>query len=227
MNYHFNLSFTEQDPETLMDTLLQIMSYYRNKDHALNWIRENIRYCPSNVYMLDTKTPDEKKLLSHADEEWLYNLFTFNFIYYPQYNLLAMQGIDIPGIADERKVITIEFQDGENKDYELTNWYDIKTFRTAITNITGLKTRTAMENSDKKYQRHATKKERELRIKVYDTIFNRLKLKDWLEGECVFKTFPDNPYKFFQSFSMCVIRDVKEKNDLWYLLKAEIKEHIN
>lgn len=219
MSYYFKLTFWKEKPEDVLDTCLSIANFYKDRDNARFYISENLMYAPTNVYNYMIESSREAKIMRLADEEWLYHLFNFKFIYWPQYKLMAMVGTRplIPELI-KKKATTIEFQNSTDQDYELGTWIDVHAFRPIVDQLMNQHlTKNQIKHLDKRYieSRYSDKvEEYDLRSSVYNHIFNMLELEKWMNEK----------RGNFKLMNFSSIDGQYEHADMWYMLKAMLQK---
>lgn len=204
MSYSFKINFTEINKKDLLDFCREIATTSLKNSEEIIWNnRENI---PSVEEYAVIYTPFFRK----ADLNWLYKLFTINFIYWPEKELLGIVG-PIP-IDTIKKTSSIHFQSSFQRDYSYDIWKGIKCFEMIVDEIKNMdseEVHTRLNASDHEWY---TKEEVDgnleyyRKILVYDTIYNNLQLSKWMYNERGnFQTFS------FQSITCSEEADILKK----------------
>lgn len=212
MSYWFQMTFWREPKKTVLDTCVSIMDYFRDKDHAMAWIKENIDHAPSNVYDHMVKDDHDKRIMKVADEEWIYNLFNFQFVHWPQFDTMGFLGelpkdLKLPGA---RRPVTIEFQNSTDQDYDLLTWMDVPAFKNIALDICKLAVKNDCKLADKAYHENPSEEGYRIRSDIYDKIYEDFNLNDWL-----YKRSGN-----FKSFAMSAVNGYTERVELWFLLKS-------
>ncbi|RGC87943.1 hypothetical protein [Thomasclavelia ramosa] len=140
----------------------------KNKlDNFEKVIDENYPYCPASMYNANYFSIEEyrKKRLYNLEKLWIENIFTKTFLYWKEFNLLAVVGYDINGAT------TITFQNFTDQNYEYTEWNGVPLFE----NLVQLAKMAPIENI--KYYRDDND-EYCRKTYAYDLIYEQLNIED-------------------------------------------------
>ena len=181
MSYAFTISFLEVPQDEVMAVCTEIVNeHFKNKQQV---IEENCMYAPPvrNFCMQDvTVNQYRKSPWKEADRFWLKQLFQVEFLYWEQYGLLGIVGIEMPPL--ERKPVSVYFQNSTDRDYEYTTWAGIGLFERICEEIQAvaeeeLTKRMVQDNNDSD---ETPDVEYTRKTAVYDQIYQALDLDSWL-----------------------------------------------
>ena len=87
-------------------------------------IADNRYFIPSVKY---NATPANRDFAKIADRYWLYSLFNFQFLYWPQHHLLGVVMEDDKDLLKawpngQAEVVSVFFQDGNDRNYDFEEW---------------------------------------------------------------------------------------------------------
>ena len=190
MSYSFNINFMDLQEKEPLEKCKEVIALMLKYSEEMIW--KNRTYIPSIESAVVSYSPQFRT----ADQNWLYNLFTINSVYWPERNLLGIIG-NLPTQA--MKIVTpIHFQSSSNRDYNYEIWNVIEYFETTVKNIREMDSKSVYDGLNPSKHEWYSKEELEenlehyKKILIYDTIFRELQLFRWLDNE------PGN----FQVFSM-------------------------
>ena len=155
-------------------------------------IDENYPYCPASMYNANYFSIEEyrEKELYHLEKLWIENIFTKTFLYWKEFNLLAVVGYDINGAT------TITFQNSTDQNYEYTEWNGVPLFENLVqlAKTTSNKNIENYEDSLDEYYRQTY---------AYGLIYKKLNLDYFLANKPTekydyFKLSMMNEHKIFQ-----------------------------
>lgn len=193
MSYAFNLYFKQlsdgDSPLGFMNDVIKVI--YAN---AKEIVVDATYYIPSlsKIHSSDERT----KYITNG--YWLYKLFTFDFIYWQEENLVALSGYQYPDAVKNLFDTQFGFQNSTDQDYDLELWNDkIDVFKRNKETI----------NSDPN--------EESTKTALYEKIFCELCLDEWLY---------DKKCDTFQRISLCALDSEEKWNDMRYFLQKVVKE---
>ena len=131
-----------------------------------------------------------EKELYHLEKLWIENIFTQTFLYWKEYNLLAVVGYDRAGKT------TITFQNSVDQNYNYSEWNGVPLFEELVqqAKTTSNKNIENYEDSSDEYYRQTY---------AYDLIYKKLNLDYFLANKPMekydyFKLSMMNEHKSFQ-----------------------------
>ena len=182
MSYCFGMFFKQVKKEEVIDIMNQCAKYLI--ENSYEYIKKSVYYIPSVRNRGDEIT----------NEYWLDTLFSLNFVYWDDINLLGLSGYEYP--CEIRKMFTthVTFQNSTDQDYEYDDWNDkIDVFKEckqyveklsdsdiaglfnedslADDDIAGLFNEDSLADDDLDYYRKTC---------LYNKIYEKLSLEDWL-----------------------------------------------
>ena len=172
MSYYFTMSFaTVPDRASAFSLCQQAVNRLCEKPAA----REHIR----NTYpfFLQRCSFEHVEPTNFLREMWIQDIFQLRFVYWAQYNLLALCGDDYPDVVINLFGTSIEFQNSNDQDYELSTWdSNIPLFQKIISETPEDGGSLFEDIDDNLPEGYA------YRSAVYHEIFNTLELSNWLYG---------------------------------------------
>lgn len=224
MSYGFNLYFKQvKNKKEAFDIALKFVNI------CFNYSKE---YLDNFTYHIPSKrTISEKKLtemledhpktkdivwrfgkaLDMADDNWLYEIFNFRFVYWEKEKLLAVLGEKFPQEAKDLMDVSIYFQNSTDQNYELSEWgTKIKVFNKIIRKFRRISKQKLLkitkercdwldESDDERILKNC---EYYKLTAIYDGIYETLHLNNWLW---------DNEDDYFIRFSLCAIDSIEKK----------------
>lgn len=176
MSYGFDLMFKQVSNKL---EAYELAHEFANKCYkkGMEYIEDSKYYIPSMRLRCGEK----------ADEYWLYRLFSFSFIYWEKYNLLAVLGQRYPEEARELFDLQVYFQNSTDQDYEFEEWGNcIPLFNELVDKAKNMSVDEiyAIFNTDGKdwYEKEDIEKNLDYyrRSAVYEQIYALLDLNAWL-----------------------------------------------
>lgn len=208
MSYSFGMYFKQCDNKQAMETAINISKEFLNFDEEI--ILKNSYCMPSIV---------NNKLNNEADEYWLYSLFTYNFVYWPEQNILGVSGYDFPKEISKLFDCHVCFQNSTDQDYSFNTWSDSiilfknlkeKYIRANVFDLLNIQSELNLNyteeelNSDIDYYRKSF---------MYKNVMIELNLDGWLYNREGSNFFPfalcslDSMHKFLQTkFRLRIVR---------------------
>lgn len=135
MSYGFNLYFKQvKNKSEAFDIALKFTNACF--ENSKEYLEDLTYFIPSQKCMSEKKLtemlnehPNAKdivwkysKALDSADDNWLYRIFNFQFIYWEKEKLLAVLGESFPKKATDLMDISFYFQNSTDQDYELSSY---------------------------------------------------------------------------------------------------------
>ena len=122
MSYGFNMVFAKVEPNNLGKAMAYAHDFVKDSmAHAVKMLIENEIFVPSIKFDTYCSNDSNKIAWNMADDNWLYNLFSFNFVYWNDIGLLGCR------IAEENSSkdffpLSVYFQDGSDQNYDFEEW---------------------------------------------------------------------------------------------------------
>lgn len=122
MSYGIEIYFKQlKKGESPLNFAIQVKdSVMLNHEHVIN---SNKGHVPSHNGLF-WEDDGDKFHANETDEFWLYQLFSFSFMYWKKYNLIGMIGFDMDKQTEGLFNQSVYFQDSTDQDYELSEWGD-------------------------------------------------------------------------------------------------------
>ncbi|WP_097006703.1 hypothetical protein [Lacrimispora amygdalina] len=221
MSYWFRMHFAEVEEKQFLDFCIKL-----NRaciEEADEIIMDNAHYIPSIQHSFGLLEESEyRENWREADRNWLYNLFSNKFVYWPDKGLVGAVG-NFPSKI-EKDLVTIEFQNSTDQNYDYEYWSGISYFE-EITKL--LKTGTTeciLSHLNKGSVSAACYTLEEItedidyykKSAVYNSIYNSLDLDNWLW----------NKKGDFRSFSIQAINSSEEHFQLTRKLEIVRKKKL-
>lgn len=118
MSYSFDMCFWSA--RTLADALKKaqaVVAAMSDKAIMEKIIEDNLYFVPS---LRNHVKPENWRMAMQADENWLYRLFNYRFVYWKEQRLLGMVGV-LPE-AGPKAMGCVYFQNSCDQDYSLDTW---------------------------------------------------------------------------------------------------------
>ena len=129
MSYWFRMHFAEVEEKLLLDFCIKLSRAC--VEEADEIIMDNAHYIPSIQHSFGLLEESEyRENWREADRNWLYNLFSNKFVYWPDKGLVGVVG-NLPSKIGKYLVedlVTIEFQNSTDQNYDYEYWYGINYF---------------------------------------------------------------------------------------------------
>lgn len=178
MSYSFGMFFTECTPDKVVSTCNSVVKTI--VDNPIELIANNIE----NIPTIKFKDKTEDYITRSFDIAYLYQLFNFPFVYWKQYNLLALRGYFYGTEVEKLFKKHVCFQNSTDQDYDYDVWSGIVDFDIAIWKAKS----TSNDELIKKYKEEFGDDEEPEDIEyyrrtyLYDMIYKSLDLDNWLYG---------------------------------------------
>ena len=190
MSYGFDMAFKAVESEAdVLNIINNFSKWLMKPQNAKALIQRNIFYSP--CFRFKNINPEDE-IISWSTKWWLNRLFTASFVYWPKHNLLGLAGnYELAKEGEEGNGFNepIYFQNSTDRNYEISTWGDYcPLFQKAIDDCKKLTTAEAYKLIGWDWELEE-RTEEELKApaneylycsSVYETIFNELKLEDWL-----------------------------------------------
>lgn len=180
MSYSFDFNFKEVPNEDLLKVCKEVAATSLKYSEEIIW--RNRAKIPSVVEEAVSYSPFFKKI----DLCWLYKLFTINFVYWPEKELLGIIG---NLSANTMKDVThVHFQNSFSRSYDYDVWNGINHFEKIISEIRAMEPDEVYKNLNSDHEWY-TKEEIAENLEYYkktlgyDTIYDDLQLNKWLYNE--------------------------------------------
>lgn len=194
MSYEVNVLFAQAD--RIEDGLAIARTFVRaicTSAYMAKRIADNRYFIPSVKY---NATPANRDFAKIADRYWLYSLFNFQFLYWPQHHLLGAVMEDDKDLLKawpngQAEVVSVFFQDGNDRNYDFEEWPEtIEFFRERtgryrpIVSMPKKQALAALEKvsgelfDEEEYTGRAV--DYIVKTALYDKVFEDLKLTDFL-----------------------------------------------
>lgn len=180
MSYSFEMSFRQC--ESFDEAMRVAIRFTKScKDNYEEMLNLHKYYIPSHR---------SDKYDKEHDNYWLYDLFNIQFVWWQEWNLLAVIGTVYPKESMQQFPFTVYFQNSTDQDYDFDNWSD------KITVFQKTKAAILQKSLEEIYQKYVIEKERDWieleelnqnpeyyqKSLLYDEIFEKLDLNSWLYG---------------------------------------------
>jgi hypothetical protein len=209
MSYGFDMSFCKIDDEAKVLQKMDDFIQWLNKPAvAKEHISRYITYSPAYKVINNPEAESASGVMIDT-KNWLRRIFTAEFIYWPEHKLLALAGEWPLSMTEGNKTAengvfdkNIYFQNSTDKDYELSTWSTLPESVIGSLLTEPVTQRKAIEYIDfdadeyTEEELSAPADEYIFRIYVYQNIFDRLSLDEWLYG--------DNPTAF-KRYKLCAL----------------------
>lgn len=226
MSYSFTLNFRHCRSlgEALLLANKTADAVYANLSELL---KENHYYIPSIRFEYKDLSDQEKRIKNDA---WLEKLMKLNFVWWPQYKLLAFSGDGWPKAAMDLYKQKVFFQNSCDQDYEFSEWKGLGTPFKEVVEIGKNGSHNAvlqlLNEGREKYPVEITQEEMDdsvdwdyyRRWAVYNAIYERLHLDLWLYGK-------DDPA--FVRFTLSALNSQERELDASILLNGYAHKHKN
>ena len=227
MSYGFDMCFwSARSYGIALQKAQAVVAAMGEKAQMENTIEGNLYYVPSLRNNVD---PENWRMAMQADENWLYRLFSYRFVYWKEFRLLGMVGT-LPDIAPKPSGC-VYFQNSCDRDYELKSWpAKIPFFRERVKQareslaaepkecLKALYEKGSLDADvweeiveDDGFDRETA--EYHTLSALYHDIFNTLQLHDWLWGK-------DNDV--YQRFTFNAIHTIEQLYDLKRFLRKQV-----
>lgn len=229
MSYGFDMAFCQVTEDKVLETMDGFIKWLNKENVAKEHIANYITFSPAYEIINHPERESRKGVLMDT-KHWLRRMFTVEFVYWPQYKLLALAGHWPLSVSEGETLIknnifgkSIYFQNSTDKDYELDEWNSLPEMIIRPLLDEPVSQREALEYIEFDMDEYT---EEELnspasdyvyRTYVYQNIFNTLSLDDWLYG--------DNP-EAFKRYKLCaMLTDYAENNFARMALSIAKKRH--
>lgn len=227
MSYGFDMCFwNARSFATAMRKAQEVVAAMSEERQMEKVIEDNLYFVPS---LRNNVNPENWRMAMQADENWLYRLFNYRFVYWKEFRLLGMVGT-LPE-SGPQPTGCVYFQNSCDQNYELKCWPAkipffrelVKQARKKLTTEPEECLRTLLEEGslDKEtweeiMEDGATDRETmEYHVLscLYHEIFDSLHLNDWLWGK-------DNDA--YQRFTLNAIHTIEQLYDLKRFLRNRV-----
>lgn len=195
MSYYFAMSFaTVPDKASAFSLCQRAVEKLCEKPAAQEHIRNTY------PFFLQRCSFEHVEPTSFLREMWIQDIFQLRFVYWEQYNLLALCGDDYPRVVIDLFGPHVGFQNSTDQDYELSTWdANIPLFQKIISETPKDGNPLFEDCDDDLPEGYA------YRSSVYKKIFKILDLDNWLYGR-------DGP---FERIRMTGLTSMEKVHDIY------------
>ena len=188
MSYWFKMYFKEIKKKDLFDFCKEVSDDMFQQGNAI--LENNQNYIPSiNFGRTDFEKIDDReyyRMWRIADKNWLYKLFTIDFVYWPKKSLLGIIAELTDDLVAKYALKEFQFQNSCDQDYEYKEWNGIKYFEKVVNEFCSASPDKVNREMNRKYPKEYTTKEIEKHLDyyrksaIYNHIYQELELEAWL-----------------------------------------------
>lgn len=212
MSYSFGMFFKQIEESDVLDFFSKANNIMIKESQKI--IIKSKFYIPS---LRSNKNGNE------VDEYWLDTLFTLNFVYWKEFNLLGLSGYSYPEELESLFDCHIGFQNSCDQDYDYEYWSDKIMIFKEIKEKTINSSLKDIINYCKEYKSYSDEDEEDIKKNIeyhkksvlYDKIYCKLALGSWLYGQDddAFSRYSINPIDCMEKKYDIIfqLKDFKEK----------------